>query len=148
MARQLIGLSPAKNGAIKPWHGEVFVFPATVGQQGFWYLDQLDRGNPAYNIAVRFHLEGPLQYAALVRAMNEIVRRHESLRTVVLDFDGHPVQVVTPSLSIEVPIADLREVPAEERQSRSEALTVEEARRRLRPLRRPAGTSQFTPPGR
>jgi thioesterase domain-containing protein/acyl carrier protein len=131
MAHPLIDLPTAKNGAIKTLQDEVFVFPATVGQQGFWYLDQLDRGNPAYNIAVRFRLEGPLQHAALVRAMNEILRRHESLRTVVMDIDGNPVQVVTPSLSIQVPVVDLRDVPAAERHSRSQLLTVEEARERF-----------------
>jgi thioesterase domain-containing protein len=131
MAHPLVERATAKNGAIKPSDGEVFVFPATVGQQGFWYLDQLDPGNPAYNIAVRFRLEGPLQHAALIRAMNEIVRRHESLRTVIIEIDGYPVQMMNPSLSIPVPIIDLRDVPASERHSRSEVLTVEEARRRF-----------------
>jgi len=131
MGSPLIDLPAAQNGAIKPWQGDIFVFPTTVGQQGFWYLDQLERGNSAYNIAVRFRLEGPLQHAALVRAINEIVRRHESLRTVVLNMDGHPVQVVTPSLSIPVPLVDLGDVAAAERHARSQVLTVEEARRRF-----------------
>ena len=56
---------------------EVFVFPTTVRQQGFWYLDQLQPGNPAYNIAVRFRLQGCLRVEVLERALNEIVRRHE-----------------------------------------------------------------------
>ena len=64
MAHPLIDQPTAKNGVAQPSQGDVFVFPATVGQQGFWYLDQLDPGNPAYNIAVRFRLEGPLQCAA------------------------------------------------------------------------------------
>src|SRR5262245_18222181 len=112
MARSLSVPASAANGAVKPWQDDVFVFPATVGQQGFWYLNQLDPGNPAYNIAVRFRLEGPLEYAAFVRAINEIVRRHESLRTVLMSVDGYPVQVVTPSLSIQVPVVDLRSVAA------------------------------------
>src|SRR5205823_3513046 len=73
----------------------------------------------------------PLRYPALVRAINEIVRRHEPLRSVVLDVDGQPVQVVSPSLSIPVPIVDLRDMPAADRRSRSEVLAVEEARRRF-----------------
>jgi thioesterase domain-containing protein len=131
MGHPLIDLPTAKNGALKPLNDEVFVFPATVGQQGFWYLDQIDPGNPAYNIAVRFRLEGTMQYAALFYAINEIVRRHETLRTVVMDIDGQPVQVVTPSLRIDVPVIDLGDVPAAERHARSELLTVEEARRRF-----------------
>ncbi|CEF48410.1 unnamed protein product [uncultured bacterium] len=131
MGHPLIDGPTTKNGAVKPWEGEVFVFPSTVGQQGFWYLDQLDPGNPAYNIAVRFRLEGPLHFAALVRAVNEIVRRHEVLRTVIIEMDGHPVQVVAPSLSIAVSIIDLCDVPATERHARSEVLTTEEARGRF-----------------
>ena len=65
-------------------------------------------------------------------AMNEIVRRHESLRTVVMEMDGHPVQVVTPSLSIPVPVVDLTDITAAERPSRCQHLTVEEARRCFR----------------
>jgi thioesterase domain-containing protein len=131
MGHPLIDSSTRSNGTPTPWDGEVFVFPATVGQQGFWYLDQLYPGNPAYNIAVRFRLQGPLDHAVLCRAINEIVRRHESLRTVVMDVDGQPVQIVAPSLSIPVPIVDLTNLPAADRVLRSEVVTVEEARRRF-----------------
>src|SRR3954464_13130620 len=99
---------PVKDVALNSWGGEVFVFPATVAQQGFWYLDQLNPGNPAYNIAVRFRLEGPLRSDVLERALNEIVWRHESLRTVFSAGGGELVQVVAPSLSIQVPVIDLR----------------------------------------
>jgi thioesterase domain-containing protein/acyl carrier protein len=110
---------------------DVFVFPTTVAQRGFWYLDGLDPGNPAYNIAVRFRLEGPLNQGALARAINEIIRRHESLRTAIKEVDGEPVQVVMPSLSIPLPVADLRSVPAADRHQRSEAMATEEARKRF-----------------
>ncbi len=131
MGHPLIDSATKKNGGLRPWDGDVFVFPATVGQQGFWYLDQLDPGNPSYNIAVRFQLEGPLLHAALVRAMNEVIVRDESLRTVIIEVDGQPVQVIAPSLSIPVPLTDLRNVPRAQRESQSDVLTVEEARRRF-----------------
>ena len=127
----LMDPSHAKNGAVGPWSGDVFVFPTTVAQQGFWYLDRVDPGNPAYNIAVRFRLQGPLDLEALGRALNEIVRRHESLRTVFAEVDGGPVQVVAPTVTIPVPRIDLRGVPESDRLARSEALAVEEARRRF-----------------
>jgi len=114
-----------ETGAADPWAGEVFVFPTTIGQQGFWYLDQLDPGNPAYNIAVRFRLEGPLKFEPLARALNEIVRRHESLRTIIGTEDGVPIQLVAPLLSISLPVDDLRSVPKPDRDSRAEVLTVE-----------------------
>ena len=89
----------ARTGAAKPWAGEVFVFPTTIGQQGFWYLDQLDRGNPAYNIAVRFRLEGPLEY----RRPGPGDERDRQASRIAADGDPargrRPVQVVAPSLS-------------------------------------------------
>ncbi len=120
-----------ETGDVDPWAGEVFVFPTTIGQQGFWYLDQVDPGNPAYNIAVRFRLEGPLNSDALVRALNELVRRHESLRTIIGSEDGVPVQLVAPELTISLPVDDLRSIPRADRDARAEFLTVEEARRRF-----------------
>ena len=68
----------------------VVVFPATVGQQGFWYLDQLQPGNPAYNIAVRFRLQGPLRVDGAGAGAGEIVGRHEALRTTFATDDGAP----------------------------------------------------------
>ncbi len=127
----LANLPRRETGAADPWAGEVFVFPTTIGQQGFWYLDELDPGNPAYNIAVRFRLEGPLEIEPLARALNEIVRRHESLRTIIGTEDGAPIQLVAPSVSISLPVDDLRNVPKPDRDSRAEVLTVEEARRRF-----------------
>ncbi len=108
MALTMTVSPPTNNMVPTPWAGDVFVFPSTVGQQGFWYLDQLDPGNPAYNIAVRFRLQGPLQLAAMERALNEIVARHEALRTVVATVEGQPVQVVAPTLTIPIPLIDLR----------------------------------------
>jgi thioesterase domain-containing protein len=107
----------------------VVVFPTTIGQQGFWYLDQMDQGNPAYNIAVRFRLQGLLRVEPLTHALNEVVARHEALRTIIGSDDGIPVQLVAPALAIPLPVDDLRGLPANRRDSRAEALTVDEARR-------------------
>ena len=121
-----------QNGhATKPVPDEVFVFPATVGQTGFWYLDQLQPGNPAYNIAVRFRLQGPLRVEELERALNEIVKRHESLRTVFAAVEGVPVQVVSPRLSIRLKRDDLRAFPEKDRPEHARAVAVEEGRRRF-----------------
>jgi len=114
-----------------PWAGEVFVFPTTVGQQGFWYLDQVQPGNPAYNIAVRFRLQGRLRVEELERALNEVVRRHESLRTVFAVVDGVPVQVVAPRLSIRLRRDDLRVGSDNDRRERARLVATEEARDRF-----------------
>lgn len=130
----MTGYPPSKpsrrgTGTTSPWAGEVFAFPATVGQQGFWYQDQVDPGNTALNIAVRFQLHGRLRTAVLERALNEIVQRHEPLRTIFAAVDGQPVQVVATEVTIPLPVTDLRAVPEATRLARSEELTLEEGRR-------------------
>ena len=57
-------------------------YPASFGQQRLWFLDQLEPGTAAYNVARAFRITGPLDIAVLTRAFEAIVRRHESLRTV------------------------------------------------------------------
>src|SRR5207302_11505918 len=83
---------------------ESFVFPTSITQRRFWVLDQLEPGNPAYNIAVRFRLKGPLDVALLERAFNAIIARHEVLRTTFTTHQGQPVQVIAPVLAITVAV--------------------------------------------
>src|SRR6266446_4518142 len=86
---------------------EVFVFPASYSQQRLWFLDQLQPGSGAYNVPTAARLQGPLDAAALERALNEVVARHESLRTTFASEAGVPVQVVTPALAVPLPVEDL-----------------------------------------
>ncbi|MDH5363353.1 MAG: condensation domain-containing protein, partial [Aigarchaeota archaeon] len=70
---------------------DVFIFPASFAQERLWFLDQLGTGS-AYNIfhAGAAHIRGSLDVGALERSLNEIVRRHESLRTTFATVDGEP----------------------------------------------------------
>ena len=120
--------APNGHGSASPDGDDVFVLPTSVAQRGFWYLDQLEPGNPAYNIAVRFRLQGKLRIAELERALNEIVRRHESLRTVIAVVDGVPMQVVAPHTSIPLHHDDLRSGPEKNRRDKAESIAAEEAR--------------------
>lgn len=104
---------------------EEYAFPATVGQQGFWFLDQIEPGNPAHNIALRFSLSGPLNRTVLERALKEIARRHEALRTTFLESEGSILQIVSGHHAVTVPVEDLRTYPDKGR--RAEALMSEEA---------------------
>ncbi len=131
MTRALPTENTALENRLPAAEEDVFVFPPSVAQQGFWLLDQLEPGNPAYNIAVRFRLEGPLDVALLERALNEIVRRHEVLRTTFDAVDGEPLQVVHPSMKVAIPVFDLRVLDGPERHAEEERLTLEEARRRF-----------------
>jgi amino acid adenylation domain-containing protein len=102
--------------------------PLSPGQERLWFLEQLNPGSPSYTIHHAFRIDAALNPAALSRALNQVVRRHESLRTTFLNVDGRPVQVVTPTLTLDVPVVDLRSlgVDADER---ALALATAEARK-------------------
>jgi amino acid adenylation domain-containing protein len=85
-------------------------------QERIWIVDQLEPGNPAYNIFSVSYLHGHLDTSLMERAFNEVVRRHEVLRTTFTAIDGEPRQVITPSLFIPVELIDLRAMPADERE--------------------------------
>src|SRR5207248_9735168 len=85
--------------------------PATLAQQALWYLDRLEPGDPAWNIAVRFRLRGPLNIPTFERAINEVVRRHEVLRTTFSFLDHAPVQYVHQTAAIPLPVDDLSRLP-------------------------------------
>jgi len=89
--------------------------PLSFAQQRLWFLDQLLPNNPAYNIPAFMRLRGPLNIAALERSLDEIVRRHEALRTTFDVVQEQPVQVIAPSLSLTIPVADLTHIPLHER---------------------------------
>jgi len=74
--------------------GEVFVFPPSFGQRRLWFLDQLEPGSAAYNISSASRLHGEVNEAALQTALDELIARHESLRTTFDLEDEQPVQLV------------------------------------------------------
>jgi amino acid adenylation domain-containing protein len=81
---------------------EVFVCPASPTQEGLWYIDQLDPGRSTYNIPAAFELKGAVDWPAFRAAVDELVTRHESLRTGFASTDGAPVQVISPTARVEV----------------------------------------------
>ncbi|HEY4903815.1 MAG TPA: amino acid adenylation domain-containing protein [Candidatus Sulfotelmatobacter sp.] len=103
--------------------------PLSFAQQRLWFLDQLEPGNPLYNVPCAIHLEGNLDQEALERSLNEIVRRHEILRTRFTTNSGQPVQVIAPALSIPLPVTELGRLPQAERRAKAERLAAEEAKR-------------------
>src|ERR1700737_5009936 len=85
-------------------------FPASFGQQRLWFLDQLEPGTAAYNMARAFRITGPLDTRVLTRAFESIVRRHESLRTVFDSVDGEARQIVLSDIEVQIPVVDLTEI--------------------------------------
>ncbi|MFD7028606.1 amino acid adenylation domain-containing protein [Streptomyces sp. NPDC059917] len=84
----------------------------SFAQQRLWFLAQLDGSSAAYNIPVATRLSGPLDRPALRRALAELVRRHEALRTRFADRDGVPHQLIGDGGDFAVAEADLAD-PAE-----------------------------------
>ena len=103
--------------------------PLSFAQQRLWFLDHLDGESSTYNIPVAANLQGPLNVEALERSLNEIVRRHESLRTTFATEDGQPIQVITSDLRLPLPIVDLRGLSPEKKQSDIQRRVNEEAQR-------------------
>ena len=108
---------------------DVFAFPCSFAQERLWFLDQLFPGSPLYNIPAALRLSGALDVEALTRGLNEIVARHESLRTTIVAVDGQPLQFIDRRASVSLPVVDLGGLPQSEREGRARRLVEEEARR-------------------
>ncbi|RKH58629.1 non-ribosomal peptide synthetase, partial [Corallococcus interemptor] len=89
--------------------------PLSFAQQRLWFIEQLEPGTALYNVPVSVRLEGALDVGALERSLQEVVRRHESLRTTFMEHDGQAIQVIHPSLSLELEQVDLRTFDAAHR---------------------------------
>jgi amino acid adenylation domain-containing protein len=101
------------------------IFPLSFPQQRLWLVDQMEPGSRFYNISSAVRLLGPLRVDLLRRAADEIVRRHESLRTIFKDVEGEPRQVIQPPQPAELPLIDLTGVPG--REQAADRLVQEEA---------------------
>ncbi|MBW4632889.1 MAG: amino acid adenylation domain-containing protein [Iphinoe sp. HA4291-MV1] len=103
--------------------------PLSFAQTRLWFLDQLEGKTATYNIPDPLRLIGSLNVAALEMAIQEIVRRHEILRTTFKMVNGSPVQVIAPSLTVALPMIDLQHLPQEEQSTKVGQLASEEAQR-------------------
>jgi amino acid adenylation domain-containing protein len=104
-------------------------YPTSFAQQRLWFLHQLEPDSPAYHLPCVIQLTGALSISALTQALNEIVRRHEVLRTTFVMSKGQPIQVVVPTVTLTIPQIDLHQIPASKRDSEVLRLANEEARR-------------------
>src|SRR4051794_26581241 len=87
------------------------IFPVSFAQERVWLSDQLEPNSPLYHISMPARLRGPLNEAILERALNELVQRHEPLRTHFKIVDAELVQIITPARFMEMPILDLGKLP-------------------------------------
>ena len=101
--------------------------PLSFAQQRLWVLDQMEPNNPLYNIPRRTRLRGTLDVNAFTQALNGIVQRHESQRTTFAVKNGEPVQVIAPTLNLDVAVRDLTYLPEEVRELEAARLAEAEA---------------------
>jgi amino acid adenylation domain-containing protein len=101
----------------------------SFAQQRLWFLDQLEPGSPFYNLPLAIRLSGQLDMTALQRSLDEIVRRHETLRTTFVTEGEQPVQVIAPPSPLPLLEVDLGELPKEEREAQARQLATQEAQR-------------------
>ncbi|HEY0014660.1 MAG TPA: amino acid adenylation domain-containing protein [Longimicrobium sp.] len=110
--------TPAVPGAVQaPDLSEAFVLPASFAQRRLWVLDQMAAAGGAYGIPGGLRLRGALRVDALCAALDEVIVRHEVLRTVFAVEEGEPVQLVLPAPALALERADLSPLPAAEREA-------------------------------
>ncbi|MCL5997211.1 MAG: amino acid adenylation domain-containing protein, partial [Chloroflexi bacterium] len=103
--------------------------PLSFAQQRLWFLDQLQPGTVAYNIPSAVRLMGALDVPALERSLDELVYRHESLRTTYTSIDGQPRQFIAPAFHLPLTIEHLNYRSPDEREAEALRLAAEEASR-------------------
>jgi amino acid adenylation domain-containing protein len=102
--------------------------PLSFAQQRLWFLDKLDPGVPTYSVCDAIEINRQIDVEVLRRALNEIVRRHEILRTTFPDIGGVPVQAIAQPASVPLPVVDLTILPEADRMNEAHRLAAEEAR--------------------
>jgi amino acid adenylation domain-containing protein len=106
--------------------------PASFAQQRLWFIDRLESGSAFYNVPVAVRLAGKLEISVLEKCVNEIVRRHEVLRTSFAEVSGQPAQIIVPELSIPVRVDDLTHLSGERREMEVQQRANEDVQRPFR----------------
>jgi amino acid adenylation domain-containing protein len=117
------------SAAIIPCRRDRNHFPLSFAQQRLWFLHQLMPQSSAYNMPTALRLKGKLDVKALEQSLNEIIRRHEILRTSFKTVDAQPAQVIVPYRPMELQQVDLSDVPLDQREDSILRLSNEAAQR-------------------
>ena len=114
---------------IPPGNKETEILSLSSSQERLWFNEQLQPGNSADYISVGFRLSGELNPTALENSLNEIIKRHEVLRTTFPKSDGKPVQVISPSLTLSITRVNLYDLSLDELEAEIQQIATEEARK-------------------
>lgn len=99
--------------------------PLSFSQQRLWFLEHLDQESSAYTIPFTLSLHGHLDFQALEKSIEEILRRHDVLRATFPTAEGLPVQRILPATSFTLPQVDLTALPEEQKKSELQRITRE-----------------------
>ncbi|HEX8091300.1 MAG TPA: amino acid adenylation domain-containing protein, partial [Blastocatellia bacterium] len=111
---------------ITPTSGETDI-PLSFAQERLWFLDQFQQGSPLYNLPGAVRVRGPLSVPALEKCVNEIIRRHETLRTTFGYEDGQPVQRIATESARPLPLIELCQCAAYDQQAEVSRIIAGEA---------------------
>ncbi|HEY6349974.1 MAG TPA: amino acid adenylation domain-containing protein [Candidatus Angelobacter sp.] len=103
--------------------------PLSFAQQRLWFIDRLESGSAFYNIPVAIRLTGKLDTDVLQRCNNQIIQRHEVLRTALVEVQGKPVQVVLPELAVAMIVDDLTGLRSDEAEAEVQRRANEDVKR-------------------
>ncbi len=107
--------------------GGTYTFRTSFAQQRLWFLDQYEPGTGLYNIPAAWRLQGELDRDAVEQSLNEIIRRHETLRTTFAAGNELPVQIIVEHLHLSLSLTDLS--AQADAAAQAECLIQEEAKR-------------------
>jgi surfactin family lipopeptide synthetase A len=102
------------------------VLPLSFAQQRLWFLDQFEPGSPKYLVSNAVRIGGKIDVRALQGSLQELISRHESLRTTFEERDGQPVQVIHPAGPYLLPVIDLQGLGEKEREQQARRLASQE----------------------
>ncbi|HEY0101335.1 MAG TPA: condensation domain-containing protein, partial [Pyrinomonadaceae bacterium] len=102
--------------------------PLSFAQQRLWFLHQLEPDSPAYNVPAAVRLTGQLNVKALEQSFNEIIRRHETLRTTFATDQAGPVQIIAPVQKLTLAVLNISGLPETERELEAGRIAADEAR--------------------
>ena len=102
--------------------------PLSWLQQGLWFLHKLNPNSPFHNIPIAIRLKGTLNVTALEQSLNDIVQRHEALRTTFIEVHEQPAQLIKPPHTLDLPVIDLSHLSIEEQEDNVHQWAVNEAK--------------------
>ena len=101
--------------------------PCSASQERCWFLDQMNPGTPALNVAIRWNVTGRFTAAAFEAAFRAVIARHEILRTRFVAVNGRPMQQVTDRVAFHLSEIDIRTTARADQDDRVDAIAIENA---------------------